>query len=218
MPAAALRTSTTRGAGLNLDKVVAGAVKLARSEGLKAVSMRRLGGQLGVEAMSLYHWVPTKAVLLGLMADRSAGIVLATAVGRGDWSAQLVRLILAAFRAGAENPAFLPALAATPLPTGPREAGSAASPRSQLLDRILDLLRQGRLTPTDLEHTARGLVGLLLGFDVLYVHRRRPRTQPAGADHHDHARAPVTADEFAKSLRFSMELFLTTLRPSKVGR
>ena len=46
------------------------AIKLADREGLEALSMRRLGRELGVEAMSLYNHVPNKDALLGGLAER----------------------------------------------------------------------------------------------------------------------------------------------------
>ena len=45
------------------------ALALADAEGLPAVTMRRLGSELGVEAMSLYHHVPNKEALLDGMVD-----------------------------------------------------------------------------------------------------------------------------------------------------
>ena len=49
--------------------VVEAAVALADGEGLGATTMRRVGDALGVEAMSLYHHVESKAALLDGMVD-----------------------------------------------------------------------------------------------------------------------------------------------------
>ena len=43
---------------LSLDAIVDAAVAVADAEGLDAVSMRRIGQELGVGAMSLYRYVP----------------------------------------------------------------------------------------------------------------------------------------------------------------
>ncbi|ALO10189.1 TetR family transcriptional regulatory protein [Streptomyces venezuelae] len=59
--------------GLTLDRIVATAVGLADAEGLDAVSMRRVAGELGVGTMSLYRYVPGKTELLDLMLDRVQG-------------------------------------------------------------------------------------------------------------------------------------------------
>jgi AcrR family transcriptional regulator len=53
--------------------VLRAAVDLADSEGLAAVTMRRLGETLGIEAMSLYHHVTGKAALLDGMVDAVFG-------------------------------------------------------------------------------------------------------------------------------------------------
>ena len=56
-------------AGLDVDRIVAAAVRLADAEGLSALSMRRVAADLGVGAMSLYTHVPGKGELVDLMLD-----------------------------------------------------------------------------------------------------------------------------------------------------
>jgi AcrR family transcriptional regulator len=58
---------------LDVDRVVAAAVRLADAEGLAAVSMRRLAAELGAPAMTLYSHVPGKAELVDLMLDAALG-------------------------------------------------------------------------------------------------------------------------------------------------
>lgn len=57
------------GAGLSKQRVVVEAVRLADSEGVDGLSMRRLAGVLGAGAMSLYHYVASKDELLDAMTD-----------------------------------------------------------------------------------------------------------------------------------------------------
>jgi AcrR family transcriptional regulator len=54
---------------LSRDRVLAAAVALADEIGIDALSMRRLGESLGVEAMSLYNHVAGKEALLDGMID-----------------------------------------------------------------------------------------------------------------------------------------------------
>jgi AcrR family transcriptional regulator len=54
---------------LTRDRVVAAAVAVADRGGLAAVSMRSVGRELGVEAMSLYHHVAGKEALVDDLAD-----------------------------------------------------------------------------------------------------------------------------------------------------
>lgn len=56
-------------AGLSKQRVVLEAVRLADSEGVDKLSMRRLASVLGAGAMSLYHYVASKEELLDAMID-----------------------------------------------------------------------------------------------------------------------------------------------------
>ena len=55
---------------LSRDRVVEAASRVADSGGLSSVSMRNVGKELGVEAMSLYHHIAGKDALLDALADR----------------------------------------------------------------------------------------------------------------------------------------------------
>jgi AcrR family transcriptional regulator len=61
------REATAR---LNEETVVDAALALIAQRGLDGLSMRALGEQLGVEAMSLYHWFSSKDRLLDAVADQ----------------------------------------------------------------------------------------------------------------------------------------------------
>ena len=58
---------------LRLEQIVEAGVALADSEGLEALSMRRLARVLEVGTMSLYRYVPSKTELLNLMLDSVVG-------------------------------------------------------------------------------------------------------------------------------------------------
>lgn len=51
--------------------------------------MRRLATELGVEAMSLYHWVPSKDALLDGVVEEIAARYPSPAVSPGPWREQL---------------------------------------------------------------------------------------------------------------------------------
>src|SRR5438874_4813697 len=70
---------------LSRDRVLRAALELADRTGVEAVTMRRLGDELGCEAMSLYRHVANKDDLLNGMLD----LVLAEwqlPEGGGDWA------------------------------------------------------------------------------------------------------------------------------------
>lgn len=60
---------TGRRVGLTRRRVLEAAVALADAEGIESLTMRRLGAELGVEAMSLYNHVANKDALLDGMID-----------------------------------------------------------------------------------------------------------------------------------------------------
>jgi AcrR family transcriptional regulator len=81
------RTRADR-AGLSREQVLDAALELVDRDGVTALSMRRLGAELGVEAMTLYHYLPNKDALLDGIVER----VLAqaeTAPPDGPWDAAL---------------------------------------------------------------------------------------------------------------------------------
>jgi AcrR family transcriptional regulator len=55
--------------GLSVESIVRSAIEIADSDGLEAVTMRRLGSALGVRPMALYTYVPGKSELLDVMLD-----------------------------------------------------------------------------------------------------------------------------------------------------
>jgi AcrR family transcriptional regulator len=67
------RTSRKGKPELSVELIVRGAIDLADTSGLAAVSMRRVAERLGVGTMSLYTYVPGKAELLDVMLDTVYG-------------------------------------------------------------------------------------------------------------------------------------------------
>ena len=75
--------------GLTIEQIVKAAIALADADGLDALSMRRLAGELGVGTMSLYRYVPGKAELLDLMLDALNREIAAPDAGKAGWRALL---------------------------------------------------------------------------------------------------------------------------------
>ena len=61
---------------LSRDQLAAAAIRLCDTEGIEALSMRRLATELGVGTMSLYHYVRTKDELFTLVFDEIAAELL----------------------------------------------------------------------------------------------------------------------------------------------
>jgi len=63
-----LKKQETR-AGLTRETIIAAAMKIVDGQGLKALSMRRLGAELGFDPMAVYYHFPNKAALLDGLAE-----------------------------------------------------------------------------------------------------------------------------------------------------
>jgi AcrR family transcriptional regulator len=81
------RTRADR-AGLSREQVLDAALELVDREGVGALSMRRLGAELGVEAMTLYHYLPNKDALLDGIVERVMAQAETTLAG-GPWDRAL---------------------------------------------------------------------------------------------------------------------------------
>ena len=90
--------------GLSLDRIVAAAVKVAAAEGLAAVSMSRVAGELGASAMSLYRYVASKDELLALMVDVAVGPPPPASQPGEDWRPGLSRWGWSYYRALGRHP------------------------------------------------------------------------------------------------------------------
>lgn len=78
--------AATDRATLNRELIAKTALDLIDSDGLHGLSMRKLGAALGVEAMSLYHYVDNKESLLNVIVDNLYGeIDLPTDIPDHDW-------------------------------------------------------------------------------------------------------------------------------------
>src|SRR5919206_4716295 len=78
-----------RGAGLSREKVLAAALAVADTEGLEAVSFRRLASDLGVTPMALYRYVDNKEALLDGIGDLVLSELELPEPPTGGWRDQL---------------------------------------------------------------------------------------------------------------------------------
>jgi AcrR family transcriptional regulator len=89
-----MTTQTKRGpqqrAPLSRELVLQTAIKLADQGGLESLSMRKLGQELGVEAMSLYHHVANKDDLLDGIVDAVTSEIEVPSEG-ADWKEAIRR-------------------------------------------------------------------------------------------------------------------------------
>src|SRR3954467_10658467 len=141
---------------LNRDRILRAGLELADASGVEALTMRRLGDELGFEAMSLYRHVTNKHDLLDGMLDlvlaewqlpgaagawpegiRASARSVHDALRRHPWSAQL-------------------------LMTG----SHLRAARLQPLDRLLGALRPSGLHADSASHVYHLLDGYTFGFTL----------------------------------------------------
>ena len=116
-------TAETARPGLSRDRIIATAIEFIDKRGLTALTMRRLGNELGVEAMSLYRYVNGREDLLEGIVDRmvaelhlrSDDALLTTTEG---WQAYLQWLAHGVRSLAREHPKVFP-LIATRHPAAP---------------------------------------------------------------------------------------------------
>lgn len=84
------KTESKQRVKLTRDRVIDAALRIMDEEGLDAVSMRRVGRELGVEAMSLYHHVRDKEDLLRGIRERVLCEFLDPGAD-GDWEVRARR-------------------------------------------------------------------------------------------------------------------------------
>jgi TetR/AcrR family transcriptional regulator, tetracycline repressor protein len=104
-------------AGLSREQVFDAALDYVDTHGLPALSMRKLGAALGVEAMTLYHYVPNKDALLDGLVDRVMELAFADLdePGPGSWVPWMRRFAHALRAALVDHPGVLPLAATRPV-------------------------------------------------------------------------------------------------------
>ncbi|HEX7170468.1 MAG TPA: TetR/AcrR family transcriptional regulator C-terminal domain-containing protein [Rubrobacter sp.] len=98
---------------LSRRRILEAAVRFVDREGLEALSMRKLGGELGVEAMSLYNHVPNKDALLDGMVEVLLG-GLKIPPEKEDWERRVREAYRAFRRLAREHPNVFPLLIVRP--------------------------------------------------------------------------------------------------------
>jgi len=97
---------------LDRRRILETALRFVDRYGLEALSMRKLGAELGVEAMALYYHVPNKAALVeGMLGIVLEQLELPDQLPSSDWT-DAVRAVAGSFRQlGMQHPHLFPLLA-----------------------------------------------------------------------------------------------------------
>lgn len=141
---------------LSRERVLRAALALVDREGLAAVSMRRVGDELGVEAMSLYNHVANKAAILdGVFEAVLAEVAPAARPPPGSgWQGALRARAWALRAALGAHPNALPLFASRP----------AVTPASLAhVEEALEALRSAGFGVTDARNAFGSLVAFVVG-------------------------------------------------------
>ena len=137
---------------LDLGELLDAALALVDAEGLEALTMRRLAAAVGVEAMSLYHHVPSKEALLDLVVDWMRAEMRLPDNAPPDWADSLEAVFVEYRRVLAAHPNMLPLAA--------RRTGTAGtSGLHYLVDQGID--------PEVAVELYQSLVAFTIGFSVV---------------------------------------------------
>lgn len=155
---------------LSRERIVSTALQTIEAQGLAQLSMRKLGERLGVEAMSLYRYVPGREALLdavveSIIAEMEADDDVIDAPQNG-WQDFLQRLAHGIRRVALAHPVAFPLVASRPL-----EAPWLRPPLRSLewVERFLDGLIGEGFSDANAVGAYRAFTSFLLGHLLLEV-------------------------------------------------
>ncbi|TQN43202.1 TetR family transcriptional regulator [Blastococcus colisei] len=171
--------------GLDRRRVLGAAIEFIDEEGLDALTMRRLGSRLGVEAMALYRYVPGREQLLDGVVESvidelygDPDVHLAASHG---WQDYLQRLAHGVRRIALAHPEVFPLVATRP-PAAPWVRPPLRSLR--WVESFLDTLIDSGFSEESAVAAYRAYSSFLLGHLLLEVSQKgvsiSPRDQPEG--------------------------------------
>ena len=155
-PATSIPSPTAGRQPLTRDRVLRAAVEIVDREGVEALSMRRLGAGLGVEAMSLYNHVPNKAAVLDGIVEVIVNEIEIASVA-GDWK-ENVRLMARSYRAVAlRHPKIVPLISLRPFNT---------LPTLRPVEYVFDVFCTAGFGPEAALHAFRTIAGFVTGYTL----------------------------------------------------
>jgi len=204
-------------APLTRERVMRAAVSLADASGIESLSMRKLGQDLGVEAMSLYNHVANKEDILDGIVDLVFSEI-ALPSGEGDWKPAMRRRAISAHEALLRHP-WAPSLMQSRTRPGP------ATLRHH--DSVLGSLRNAGFTLVMAAHAVSAIDGYVYGFALQQINlplQSREQVAEVGesilrqlAGEYPHLAEMITEHamrpgyDYAKEFEFGLDLILDGL-------
>jgi AcrR family transcriptional regulator len=144
---------------LTRDRILRAAIRIADEEGLDALTMRRLGQELGVQAMSLYNHVANKDDLYQGIVDLALSEIEVPSPEL-DWKAALRQSAISAHQAFVRHPWACNLHMATP---------SVKDERMLWMEGVLRTLREAGFSPNMTHHAYHALDSHITGFTLWLV-------------------------------------------------
>ena len=202
---------------LSRRRILEAAVRFVDREGLEALSMRKLGSELRVEAMSLYNHVPNKGALLDGMVEVLLGELEVPPEDEG-WESRLRKAYRAVRRLAHEHPNVFPLLVVRPPDT---------MDGIWLVEEFLKTLRGAGFDPETALYAFRALSSYASGYAIAEI--RGFAMEPAGArlaatlspddfPHIHELDAPLREVDLDAEFEFGLDLILTGLQKYKERR
>jgi AcrR family transcriptional regulator len=207
-------------APLTRERVLRAALQIADDAGIEALSMRKLGQALGVEAMSLYNHVANKDDLLDGIVDLAVREIELPSTA-GDWEPELRACAISAHEAFLRHPWACRLVLSS----------RVLSSRLRYLEAILGKLRTSGFSAETTYHAYHALDSHILGFTLWEAGHKLPsdvpqefvssflRTLPANEYPHlvEHIHQHVEklgrdADDEEGEFEFGLDLILDSLR------
>jgi AcrR family transcriptional regulator len=178
------RVKTKR--GLNAERVVEVALRVADEDGIEAISLRRLASMLSVTPMAIYRHVRNKSHLLDLMAESLLEQLDLAPGGEATWQDRLRRQ-LGSYQAIVAAHPSMPLLLSRPL-SAPAELRAS--------EALLETLHRAGFDAAQSARVLQVMAGMLLGPAIHRATWAYAKAEPSDADGQDAQTQERSADAF----------------------
>jgi TetR/AcrR family transcriptional regulator, tetracycline repressor protein len=153
---------------LTRARIVSAALELVDSEGLSALSMRKLGARLGVDPMAIYYYIPNKDALLDAIVEAvMAEVDLSVDVPSAPAEERIVNAARSYRDALLAHASALPIV----LSRGPATPGAMRP-----VELLLGILRDAGLSPVQAMAGMNAIASTVRGTTGMAAERSEPRT------------------------------------------
>jgi AcrR family transcriptional regulator len=170
--------------GLDQRRILAAAVGFIDDQGLRRLTMQRLGAHLGVEGMALYRYVPGREAMLDgvveMVVDELFDDPDVHLEGHGGWVDYLQRLAHGLRRIALAHPEVFPLVA-----TRPTAAPWVRPPLRSLrwIESMLEVMTEAGFSDENAAAVYRAFSSFLLGYLLLEVSALGVETGPVEEPH-----------------------------------